>query len=83
MKEQIKGALQEVGGKVVDAVGGIADDEGLQAKGKARQAAGKIQQSYGEALDTVRDTARNNPLSTLAAVAGIGFVLGALWARRD
>jgi uncharacterized protein YjbJ (UPF0337 family) len=83
MEDQIKGTLQDVGGKIQEAVGSATEDAGLQAKGKARQAAGRFQQSYGEALDTFRKTAVSNPLATLAAVAGIGFVLGVLWARRD
>jgi uncharacterized protein YjbJ (UPF0337 family) len=83
MENQIKGALQDVGGKIQDGVGGLTGDAALQAKGKIRQAAGQIQQSYGEALDTVRETAISNPIATLAAVAGISFALGVLWGRRD
>jgi ElaB/YqjD/DUF883 family membrane-anchored ribosome-binding protein len=33
-------------------------------------------------LDTVRESAVTNPLGTMAMVAGVGFVLGALWSRR-
>jgi hypothetical protein len=34
-------------------------------------------------LDTLRETAVNNPISALTAVAGISFLLGVVWARRD
>jgi uncharacterized protein YjbJ (UPF0337 family) len=83
MENQIKGALQEVGGKIEDTVGAAAGNAGLRAEGKARQIAGQIQQSYGEAIDTVRETAVNSPISVLAAAAGIGFILGVVWSRRD
>jgi uncharacterized protein YjbJ (UPF0337 family) len=83
MKEQIEGALQDIGGKLQDAVGAAVENPGLQAKGKARQAAAKVHQTYGEALDSLRETAVSNPIATLATVAGIGFLLGVLWARRD
>lgn len=83
MKDQIQGTVQEIGGKIQDAVGGATGDADVQAEGKVRQAAGKIQQSYGEALDSVREAAVTNPIATLAAVAGIGFLLGVLWSRRD
>jgi uncharacterized protein YjbJ (UPF0337 family) len=83
MKEQIEGALQDIGGKLQDAVGAAAANPGLQVKGKARQAAAKVHQTYDEALDSLRETAVSNPIATLAAVAGIGFLLGVLWARRD
>lgn len=83
MENQIKGAAQDVGGKIQDAVGGATGDTLLQVKGKIRQAAGAVQQSYGDALDTVRSTTISNPIGMLAAVASISFVLGILWARRD
>lgn len=81
--DQIKGSIQDIAGKVQDAVGGASGDPGLQLKGKVRQAAGQLQQSYGEALDTFREKAIESPLTTLAIVGGVGFVLGVLWARRD
>ena len=57
-------------------MGGAAGDVGLQPEVKAWQSAGKIQQTFGEALDVLRDGAPGDPISTVAAVAGIGFLLG-------
>lgn len=81
--ESTKGSIQDIAGKVQDAVGGATGDVGMQAEGTLRQAAGKLQETYGDALEGLRKAVVENPLATLAAVAGIGFVLGALWARRE
>ncbi len=81
MLEQAEGTVQKIAGRVQDAVGAVTGDADNQAEGKARQVAGSVQQTYGKALDQVRETAVTNPVATIAAVAGIGFVLGALWAR--
>ena len=54
MENQVKGALQELGGKIQDAAGLATGDAASQAKGKLRQEAGQLQESYGQALDTVR-----------------------------
>lgn len=83
MEDQIEGTLQKVAGKVQDAFGGATGDAGIQAEGKVRQAAGMAQQKYGELLDDFREAAVSNPAATLAIVAGVSFVLGAYWARRD
>ena len=82
MLEQAEGTIMNMAGRVQEAFGEATGDSGTQLEGKARQAAGKAQQTYGEVLDTVRETAVTNPLGTIATVAGLGFILGALWARR-
>ena len=81
MFEKAEGAVQNFAGKIQDAVGGATGDSSTQLEGKTRQLTGKAQQSYGEVLDQVRESAVTNPVATVAVVAGIGFVLGALWAR--
>lgn len=82
MFEKTEGTLQNLAGRVQDAVGAATGDTATQLEGKARQVAGRAQQHYGQALDQIRESAAHNPLGTLAAVAGIGFLLGALWAKR-
>ena len=82
MLEQAEGTMQNIAGRVQDAFGAATGDAGTQREGKARQVAGRAQQRYGEVLDQVRESAVTNPLGTLAMVAGLGFFLGALWARR-
>ena len=82
MFEKAEGTMQNIAGRVQDAFGAATGDTGTQMEGKARQVAGKAQQSYGDVLDQVRESAVTNPVGTLAVVAGVGFILGALWAKR-
>jgi uncharacterized protein YjbJ (UPF0337 family) len=83
MLDQAKGIAQEVVGRAQDAYGGAAGDAATQIQGKVRQAAGIAQKSYGDAVTSIREAAISNPAATLAVAAGVGFVLGMLWSRRD
>jgi uncharacterized protein YjbJ (UPF0337 family) len=75
---QLDGTLKDAAGKVQDAVGGLTGDLDLQAEGKARQLAGKAQAKYGDSVEQIAQTARNNPLGALVLAVGIGFLLGRL-----
>lgn len=55
--DRIKGAAQQVGGKVQRAVGEVADDPELQGEGVVRQVAGKAQNIYGQVKDSLPDVA--------------------------
>ena len=83
MENQIEGMVREVEGKVQDGIGSAMGDAQAQFRGTIRRTAGRAQQSYGEALDSFREAAISNPGMTLGVVAGVSFILGALWARRD
>ena len=83
MIDQAKGIANDVAGKAQDAYGGATGDTSTQLQGKIRQAAGKAQKNFGDAVSTFQDAAVANPVAALAVVAGVGFLLGALWARRD
>ena len=79
---EAEGTVKDTVGKLQDGMGGLLGDTGAQAKGKAKQFAGQAQEYYGDTLDTVRDVASDQPLLALGVAAGVGFVLGALLARR-
>ncbi len=83
MWDKAKGTVQEAAGTVEEAVGNASGDIGTEVEGRVRQAAGRLQQTYGDALEGFREAAVSNPGTTLAVVAGVSFLLGALWARRD
>ena len=79
---RLEGAAEDTVGKLQDGMGGLLGDTATQAKGKAKQFAGQAQGYYGETLDTVRDLTSDQPLIAMAAAVGVGFILGALLARR-
>ncbi|MBE7211460.1 MAG: CsbD family protein [Gluconacetobacter diazotrophicus] len=81
-ENRIEGAADDAIGKVQDGMGGLLGDTATQAKGKARQFSGQAQGYYGEALDTVRDATSDQPFIAIGVAVGVGFVLGALFARR-
>lgn len=83
MMDQAKGTVKEVVGRAQDTVGAAAADAASQIAGKARQAAGKAQQGYGQAISSLRDAATGSPIATMAAIAGVAFLLGIVWSRRD
>jgi uncharacterized protein YjbJ (UPF0337 family) len=82
-EDRIEGNIRNAAGRLQDAVGGITGDTGTQVEGKARALAGKAQASYGEAIDCMRDMAAEKPLAALGVATAVGFVIGALWTRRD
>jgi len=82
MFERAEGTMQNLAGRAQEAFGAATGDASTEVEGKARRAAGRAQQSYGEVLDQVRESAVSNPLGTLAVAAGVGFLVGAIWARR-
>ena len=79
---RLEGAAEDTVGKLQDGMGGLLGDTATQAAGKAKQFAGQAQGYYGETLDTVRDLTSDQPLIAVAAAVGVGFILGALLARR-
>lgn len=81
-ENEVKGAAQDAVGKLQDGMGGLLGDTGMQAKGKVREFAGQAQGYYGDTLDSVRDVTADQPLVAIAVATAVGFILGALLARR-
>ena len=55
--DRIKGAAQDIGGKVQDTAGKVFGDTSTQAEGIVRQVAGKGQNYYGQAKDGLSSAA--------------------------
>lgn len=53
--DRIKGAAQNMKGKVKEAAGNLTGDSKMQAEGKADQVAGKVKNTIGGAKDAIRD----------------------------
>ena len=79
---QAEGTIRNVAGKAEEAAGRMMGDSTTEMRGKARQIAGQAQGAFGEAVETMRDIASDQPLIALALAAGIGFVAGWLMPRR-
>lgn len=78
-----EGNVKEIAGKVQDAAGDLLDKTSTQAVGKARELGGKAQQLYADTTEIVRDKTVDSPLTALAVAAGLGFLLGAIWATAN
>ena len=81
--DQVEGTVRNVAGKIEDAAGVLSGDAGQQLKGKARQVAGAAQARGGDLLDSARELAADKPIGTVLIAAGVAFVLGMMFARRD
>jgi uncharacterized protein YjbJ (UPF0337 family) len=53
-RDQVKGGVKKVAGKVQQQVGKVVDSPEQQAKGLKKEAEGKVQQTYGDAKETVK-----------------------------
>jgi uncharacterized protein YjbJ (UPF0337 family) len=51
-KDQVKGKVNDVAGKVERKAGDLTDNGSLEAKGAKNQVKGKAQQTYGDAKDS-------------------------------
>ncbi|SAK70201.1 CsbD family protein [Caballeronia glebae] len=81
--KEVAGTVQDAAGKVQDAAGELLAKTGTQAVGKARELGGKAQQLYADTTEIVRDKTVDSPLTALAVAAGLGFLLGAIWATAN
>lgn len=79
---QFEGTMRDVTGKVEDAAGGLTGDTATQMRGKYDQVAGQAQRAMGDAADSVRDFATEQPIGAVLLAAGVGFIAGMLIARR-
>jgi uncharacterized protein YjbJ (UPF0337 family) len=83
MFEKTQGTVKEVAGRVQEAVGQVTGDQSTRFEGQTRQLLGKAERGYGEVLNRLRESAVTNPVATVAIIVGVGFILGALWERRE
>ncbi|MCQ4160671.1 CsbD family protein [Roseomonas sp. GC11] len=73
-ENRITGAARETAGRVEEAAGAVAGDAGQRARGAYHQAQGQAENAVGQLCDHVRE----QPLTSLAIAAGIGYILGRL-----
>ncbi|PHK93356.1 CsbD family protein [Pseudoroseomonas rhizosphaerae] len=73
-ENRVTGAARETVGRVQDAVGGLTGNRDYQARGMSNQMQGQAENALGQLCDNVRE----QPLTSLAIAAGIGYILGRL-----
>ena len=56
-KDQVKGTVKAITGKIEKAAGRAAGSKEHEAKGLGKQVAGKAQKKYGDAKEAVKDAA--------------------------
>lgn len=57
-KDQAKGAVKDVAGKLQQKAGKLVGNEKLQAKGIAKQISGKLQKGVGDVKEVLEDAAK-------------------------
>lgn len=93
-EQEIKGAANNVAGKIQGAAGALTGDSAEELKGKVREVVGQVQggagevlnnaqESAGAALDQARNLATSRPIGAMLGAAAVGFLLGVLASRRD
>jgi len=68
--DELKNRMNEVHAKIESAISKDGDD--------SRDAIGKLSENIA---DVVEETLRERPLATIACVAGLGFIIGAVLRR--
>ena len=58
-KDQVKGDLKDIGGKIQEEVGKLIGSTEQQAKGLKNQAKGKTQHQVGNLKEAVKDAKKN------------------------
>jgi uncharacterized protein YjbJ (UPF0337 family) len=58
-EDRVKGAAQNMKGKVKEAAGKVTGDAKLEAEGKADQVGGKVRNAVGGVKDAIRDGDRD------------------------
>jgi len=79
---QAEGTIRNVAGMAEETAGRVTGDSTTELRGKARQVAGHAQTAVGEAMETVRHIAADQPMMAVLLAAGIGLIAGMLIARR-
>ncbi len=54
-KDQVKGKMKDIGGRIERQAGEWTGDKELQGEGAADQAKGKVQNAWGKVKDSARD----------------------------
>ena len=55
-KDQVKGVLKDIAGKVQEKTGQVVGSKEQQVKGLGKQISGKAEKNYGDAKEAIKDS---------------------------
>jgi uncharacterized protein YjbJ (UPF0337 family) len=58
-KDQVKGVVKDIAGKVQEQAGKLVGSKEQQAKGLGNQVAGKAEKAYGDAKEVIKDAVKH------------------------
>ncbi len=58
-KNQVKGVVKDVAGKVQEETGKLVGSKEQQARGLGKQISGKAEKAYGDAKEVIKDAHKN------------------------
>jgi ElaB/YqjD/DUF883 family membrane-anchored ribosome-binding protein len=82
LAEQVREILAARGNAAWQRAKSSIDDVVADARDHGRDAAGAVRDVSDRFVEVVDDSLRTRPYTTLAIVAGLGFLFGATWKRR-
>ena len=81
-RDEIRDGVKKAASRARDVADDLLGETREHLNGNLHKAAGRAQGAYGEALESIESSAREQPLPALAIALGIGFVIGLLALRR-
>lgn len=81
LAEQMADILSNKGSAAWRRAKSSVDDVVSDAQDKGREAAGAMRDVSSNFVDAIDESIKNRPYTTLALVAGLGFLFGATWRR--
>jgi ElaB/YqjD/DUF883 family membrane-anchored ribosome-binding protein len=81
LAEQVSDILANKGNAAWRRAKSGVDDVVTNAQGKSRDAAGAVRDVSDNFVDAIDESIKSRPYTTLALVAGLGFLFGTTWRR--
>lgn len=81
LAEQVGDFLAGKGNAAWERARASVDEAVADAQGKGREAADAVREVSDNFVEAIDDSLKNRPYTTLAIVAGLGFLFGAMWRR--
>jgi ElaB/YqjD/DUF883 family membrane-anchored ribosome-binding protein len=81
LAEQVAGILTNRGNAAWERARGSVNDAMSDAQDKGREAVGAVRDVSDNFVDAIDESIKQRPYTTLALVAGLGFLFGATWRR--